>query len=261
MLTLGVGLVGCGGEQVPEVTEYNLTISSTEGGSVTTPGEQTYTYDEGEVVNLVAEPDEGYCFVNWTGDVSTIADVNAPTTTITMSGDYSIMANFVGVEAGRVGIKAGDWIKLTYNFTGWPAGQPYADWLTLEFLSLNGTVANVQGTLHMSDGTEQSNTGSLDIVSGSQVPGVGGAAVSANLTAGDYVYVPDYGKVTIEGEATRTYAGVNRTVVYAGFSQNEAQVTYYWDKLTGVVVEASSTSPDTTATAKATETNMWGATD
>lgn len=73
---------------------YNLTTSSTEGGSVTTPGERTYTYDAGKVVNLVATPDAGYQFVTWTGDVGTIADVNAPSTTITMNDDYAITADF-----------------------------------------------------------------------------------------------------------------------------------------------------------------------
>jgi branched-chain amino acid transport system substrate-binding protein len=91
MLALSVGLIGCGGEQI---REYSLTISSTEGGSVTTPGEETFTYDEGEVVNLTAEADEGYHFVNWTDDVDTIADVEDATTTITLNGDYSITANF-----------------------------------------------------------------------------------------------------------------------------------------------------------------------
>jgi hypothetical protein len=77
-------------------TEYVLTISSTEGGSVTTPGEGEYPYcaEQGERVNLVATPDAGYRFVNWTGDVRTIANVNAARTTITVNGDYFITANF-----------------------------------------------------------------------------------------------------------------------------------------------------------------------
>jgi len=75
---------------------YDLTIASTAGGSVTTPGEAgPYTYDEGKVVNLVAEAEAGYRFVNWTGDVGTIADVNSATTNITMNGDYSVTAEFV----------------------------------------------------------------------------------------------------------------------------------------------------------------------
>ena len=76
------------------VKQYDLTISSTEGGSVTTPGEGVFTYDEGTIVDLVATPEEGYWFVEWTGDVGTVADVHAATTTITMNGDYSITANF-----------------------------------------------------------------------------------------------------------------------------------------------------------------------
>ncbi|MGB5924828.1 MAG: CFI-box-CTERM domain-containing protein [Dehalococcoidia bacterium] len=79
-----------------EIPEFDLTISSTAGGSVTVPGVGTFTYDRGRGVNLVAEAEEGHQFVNWTGDVGTIADVNAATTTITMNGDYSITANFVG---------------------------------------------------------------------------------------------------------------------------------------------------------------------
>jgi hypothetical protein len=75
-------------------TGYALTIS-TEGGSVTTPGEGAFNYTADEVVDLVAVPDEGYLFGEWTGDVGTITDVNAATTTITMNGGYSITANFV----------------------------------------------------------------------------------------------------------------------------------------------------------------------
>jgi len=96
VLALSVGLIGCGGGGTPEITKYNLTISSTEGGSVATPGQGTesFIYDEGEVVDLVAEPEEGYQFVGWSGDVGTSADVSTATTTITMSGNYSIIASF-----------------------------------------------------------------------------------------------------------------------------------------------------------------------
>jgi hypothetical protein len=76
------------------VRVYNLTISSTEGGSVSDPGEGTFTYDEGTVVDLVAEPEESCRFVDWTGDLDNVANVTAASTTITMNDDYSISANF-----------------------------------------------------------------------------------------------------------------------------------------------------------------------
>ena len=74
---------------------YDLTIASTAGGSVITPGEAgPYTYRERTVVNLVAEAEDGYCFVRWTGEVRTITDVTSTATTIVMYKDHSITANF-----------------------------------------------------------------------------------------------------------------------------------------------------------------------
>jgi len=80
-------------EEIPPA-QYDLTTSSTEGGSLTTPGEGVFAYDEGTVADLVAVADEGYQFVEWIGDVGTIADVNAAATNITMNDDYSITASF-----------------------------------------------------------------------------------------------------------------------------------------------------------------------
>ena len=254
-IALIAGMAGCGGG-----VGYDLTISSTEGGEVTSPGEGTFVYSEETVVDLVAEPEEGYHFVNWTGDVDTIADVNAAATNITMNDSCSITAKFVSVKAGDVGIKTGDWIKVEYTFTGWPAGQPYPEWLKLEFLSVEGTNATVRATLHISDGTEQSDTAPVDVVAGGEALGLSGFVISANLTTGDSIHMTGYVDLVIEGETTKTYAGARRTIVYASFSQYEVQFNYYWDKLTGVIVEASTTYPDITVTAKITETNMWEAT-
>ncbi len=87
------------------IGEYcTLSITSTAGGSVTTPGEGSFTYSEGAVVNLLAEPEPGYQFTNWTGDVSTIANVTAASTTITASASYSIQANFAGNASRPLGI-------------------------------------------------------------------------------------------------------------------------------------------------------------
>ena len=89
------GCVGVGGSGGGDEESYTLTILSTAGGSVTNPGAGNFTYAEGEVVNLLAEPEEGFHFVNWTGDVSTIANVNSAITAITTDDSYSIRANFL----------------------------------------------------------------------------------------------------------------------------------------------------------------------
>jgi hypothetical protein len=117
--------------EIPPV-QYDLTISSTAGGSVSTPGEGTHTYDEGTVVNLVATSDAYHHFVNWTGNVSTIANVNAATTNITMNGVYSITANFevnpmvaagwyhtVGLKFDGTVVAVGDSTFGRCNVGGW----------------------------------------------------------------------------------------------------------------------------------------------
>jgi len=78
----------------PEPVMVTLTISSTEGGSVITPGEGPFSYPLGTEVSLLAEAVGDYQFIYWSGDVSTFADVDDASTTIIMNGDYSITANF-----------------------------------------------------------------------------------------------------------------------------------------------------------------------
>ena len=90
-----------GSATVTVYAQYTLTISSTAGGSVTVPGEGTFTYNESTEVNLKAVADSGYEFDKWTGDVGTI--VNAKETTITMNADYTITANFKKTYIGGRG--------------------------------------------------------------------------------------------------------------------------------------------------------------
>jgi hypothetical protein len=89
-----VGLVGCspGGSGV--LGGYSISISSTIGGEVTSPGEGLFRYASGTVVTLVATPDLGYHFVSWTTNANTIADVHAATTTITVYNYYFVTASF-----------------------------------------------------------------------------------------------------------------------------------------------------------------------
>lgn len=92
VIIVAMVIPGCG---EPAPTEYTLTVSSTLGGSVTTPGEGAFgPYDAATVVNLVAEANEGWLFSKWLGSVATIANVNAAVTTITMNGNYVIVAEF-----------------------------------------------------------------------------------------------------------------------------------------------------------------------
>ena len=81
-------------DQTPASPSHILTIASTTGGNVTTPGVGNFAYYEGTVTTLVATPHAGYHFVGWTGNVSTISNIKRAATSISMDGDYSITANF-----------------------------------------------------------------------------------------------------------------------------------------------------------------------
>jgi hypothetical protein len=89
-VALIAGLVSC----YPFVT---LSIDSTEGGSVNTPGEGTFRYFAPQCcpgTNLVAEADEGYRFVEWSGDWDLPDDRDAAVTGIMIGRDCSITAHF-----------------------------------------------------------------------------------------------------------------------------------------------------------------------
>ena len=268
--------VGLKSDGTVVATAYNAS-GWTDIAQVAAGGWHTVGLKSDGTVVAVGANDYGQCNVSsWTDIVQVAASTwhtvgleSASTVVAVGANDYgqcdvggwNLVLAMPPSQEGQVGIKTGDWIKFEYKINGWPAGQPYPEWLKLEFLSVEGTSANVRVTMHISDGTEQSDTVPVDVVTGgSEAFGLPGAVISSNLTTGDSVYMTGFGDVAIEGETTRTYTGANRTVVYASSSQDEVQLTYYWDKSTGVMVEASTTYGGMTAIAKATETNMWEAT-
>jgi len=79
-----------------------LNVSSTPGGEVRVPGENSFTYEPGTVVPLKAVPHPGFQFLVWTGDIGTVANEHAAETTITMNGNYSIKAIFCEYPAPKV---------------------------------------------------------------------------------------------------------------------------------------------------------------
>ena len=89
-----VGVVGCGPGGSGIFGGYNINISSSIGGTVTTPGEGLFRYAKGTVVTLVAVPDRGYHFACWTSNANTIANPYAATTTITINNYYFVTAGF-----------------------------------------------------------------------------------------------------------------------------------------------------------------------
>ena len=117
----------------------SLTTSTTTGGTVSTPGIGTYWYDHGSDVNIVASASTNYHFVNWTGDTSTISDVNADVTTITMDANYSIQANFAVTQytiSGNAGVSGATMNGLPNA----PVSGPGGDYNDIVDYNWSGTV-------------------------------------------------------------------------------------------------------------------------
>lgn len=75
-------------------TLYALDVGTSSGGSVTrNPDAPTYT--SGTTVTVSANPNSGYKFSSWSGDVTS----SDPTLTLKMTKDYKIKANFVDINA------------------------------------------------------------------------------------------------------------------------------------------------------------------
>jgi hypothetical protein len=98
-----------------------LTITGGANGSVTQPGTGTFTFGQGAVVNLVANPNMGFVFGGWTGNTVDVADINVPSTTITMNDNYVIQANFATAYRLTISSDSSGTVTLpgegTYYFT------------------------------------------------------------------------------------------------------------------------------------------------
>ena len=134
-------------EEIPP-DQYSLTIASTTGGQVTTPGEGTFLYDEGTLVNLVAEAEDGFHFVNWTDDVAAIANLNLAITTITMNGDYTITSNFVEQVPVEPMVAAGGYHTVGLRSDGTVVAVGYNEYGQCDVGRWTGIIQVAAGLLH-----------------------------------------------------------------------------------------------------------------
>ena len=104
--------------------DWTLTVASTGGGTVTSPGVGVFTYATGTVVSLVATPNAGCTFLSWDGDIEGIANISVAATSITINGDYSILAIFSGSGSGGGGTTTSYSVTATAGANGTisPAG-------------------------------------------------------------------------------------------------------------------------------------------
>ena len=97
-----IPLVGTG------VLQCTLTLSSSDGGTVTKPGEGAFENDCGTAVAIEAVPAANYHFVEWTGPcLGDVADPTAATTTVTLAADCALVASFA-IDTFTLAVSATD---------------------------------------------------------------------------------------------------------------------------------------------------------
>ena len=144
-------------EPNPVVT-YEVSISSSEGGSVNT---QSGTYNAGTVLNITATPSDGYEFIGWTGSNEISMEI-----TITVNSNIQLTANFqlipspeftITTSAGVGGtvsqggtFSSGIVVSVVatpsegYEFTGWTGSSETSSVLSITISSDLNLTANFQ---------------------------------------------------------------------------------------------------------------------
>ena len=166
-------------------------------------------------------------------------------------------------DATMVGVKAGD--NFTYRFyvlwsstgTGQVVPEELSDWnrtisIHLAVTDVVPTIAYIETTRTMSDGTNSSSQGFIDVNSGRGVDAQL-FIIGANLAAGDKAYPESTAEAVAAGAAaasftidetlTRSYLGTSRTVNRCSerttnvTSGDSGSTDAYYDKETGILLE------------------------
>ncbi|UCC58272.1 MAG: hypothetical protein JSW14_08005 [Candidatus Bathyarchaeum sp.] len=147
-------------------------------------------------------------------------------------------------------VKEGDWIEYQVTFTGDVPEDHAVEGARLEIIDVEGKTIDVNLISIYPNGTEKSLPVTLNLETGQ----IGDAfIIPANLNSGDTFLEQYEGTITVSRVEEKVCAGANRMVVYATTSHT----MYYWDRSTGVLVEATSSYTGFTLTTKAEKTNMW----
>lgn len=200
-----------------------------------------------------------------------------------------------------VGVKPGDWagygvsVEYAANWPGLEQEPPEKNvsWVSMEILDVQNNNVTIRGSTLYANRTEETEVFYGDLAIGERDLGV--AIIPANLGAGDEIPANrlelffEIGPplqhtfdLVVNGTTTRKYAGANREVNYINFSTpaillfnatynitiGACDMSYYWDKNTGVLCEHSTSCAMAYGTElyingsllwRMTATNMWPA--
>ena len=134
--------------ETPAPTQYTLTVSAAEGGTVSSEGG---TYDDGTEVTITATSNEGYRFTGWEGNSSTSESL---TVTLNSNQTYQALFELIPIytltittsDGGTVSSEGGDYEEGTevtitatpdegYEFVGWEGSDEIVNELTFSINS------------------------------------------------------------------------------------------------------------------------------
>jgi uncharacterized repeat protein (TIGR02543 family) len=231
------------------IDTHTLTYTAGTGGSITAPANSPTTHNYGDSITITALANTGYHFVNWTGDITTVASATTASTTVTMNGDYSITANFaintytLTYTAGAHGSITGtspqavnygaDGLAVTavpatgYHFVNW------SDASTANPRTDTGVTGDITVTANFAINTYtvtfDSNTGSGSMSNETENYNVATALTSNAFTRTGYTFA---GWNTVAGGGGTSYADgasypfTSSVTLYAQWTINSYTVTF-----------------------------------
>jgi hypothetical protein len=182
-------------------------------------------------------------------------------------GNYAIPSEWGAITSAGydwtrpryVGVSVGDWWILEVNFTWLTTPYPNAwcdlisntDWMKCTILDISGTNVTFEQLYHLTNGTERSVSGLIDVATGQSNASSSYMicpymVISANLTVGEPIFteVHPYNQWDINETVSRTYAGTNIETNSLNVSSPDSGTVLYFAKDTGILCEFETTFSD-----------------
>ena len=128
-----------------------------------------------------------------------------------------IMLSSVGINpqiqiiAASNSFSIGDWIQYEVSITPILPGESTPTLIRLEFIDIADSIATVQELIQLSDGSEITDVGPINVETGSNT----GFIIPAHMNVTEHIYIRGFGNLSIATETTAVYTGVDRLIVSA----------------------------------------------
>lgn len=161
----------------------------------------------------------------------------------------SLQLCFNAVAEITVGVKSGNWMEYAVRTTGNIPQEHDLNKAKIEITRIDGKKIHIDITSYFTDGIKETSSPILDLETGQ----IGDAfIIPANLNVGDTFLEQTQGTITISQNLEKNSAGATRNII----TTTTSSTMYYWDKITGFLLEATLTYADFSINTKTEKTNI-----